>query len=344
MRRIQTVRRIHLAIMVAVAAAMVFGLRGTVITQGAAPLAGGRVSHIGVVVKDIDAALKEYTRVMGFAMPKVNQYPQPVPGGSAKADFKVATVYLPNFFIEIIQPLNNVGPYYEHLQAHGMSIQHVGAAIPGSGSVDEQRAALEAAGGRWSLGQAGGHYAYVNFYPTLGTTVEVIRDSSTQPTMAPPSAAAPRPPLGSLRVTHVGFAATDTAAAITKYAGLFGVPAPKVNEYKDSQYPPNAKWSPSAYLRLSTFNQGGIGLEFIQSVGEPTPWSDYVARQKGTAAQHIAINVGDNMDETISDLQAKGGKWTNGKPGGGYAYLDFMDTMGLIFEINGKSKSAATKQ
>ena len=46
----------------------------------------------------------------------------------------------------------------------------------------------------------------------------------------------------------------------------------------------------------------------------------------------------------IADLVAKGGKWTNGKPGGGYAYLDFMDTLGLVFELNGTSKSAAARQ
>jgi hypothetical protein len=86
-----------------------------------------------------------------------------------------------------------------------------------------------------------------------------------------------------------------------------------------------------------------MGVEVIESVGRPTPWSEYVQRQKGTAAQHLAINVGNRMDETIRDLTAKGGAWTNGKPGGNYAYLDFMDTLGIIFELNGTSKSAAAK-
>ena len=36
--------------------------------------------------------------------------------------------------------------------------------------------------------------------------------------------------------------------------------------------------------------------------------------------------------------------WTNDKPGGNYAYLDFMDTLGLVFELNGTSKSAAAGQ
>src|SRR5262249_38461823 len=159
----------------------------------------------------------------------------------------------------------------------------------------------------------------------------------------PPRGGVAPPPLAALPVTHVGFAASDTAAATGAFAKVLGIMPPKVNEYKDSQYPPDSKWNMSAYLRLAFWNQGGTGLEFIESVGGPTPWSEFVKLQKGTAAQHIAINVGTRMDEMIRDLQAKGGKWTNGKPGGGYAYLDFQDTLGLVFELNGTSKSAGAK-
>src|SRR5262249_42778045 len=118
-----TVHRIKLFIL-ATALAVVPGLVTTVTTQSGA-LAAGRVTHIGVVVADMDAALREYVRVMGFPMPTINRYPIPVPDGRS-ADFKLATLYMPNFFIEVIQPVNNVGPYYEHLQSQGMSIQHVG--------------------------------------------------------------------------------------------------------------------------------------------------------------------------------------------------------------------------
>jgi hypothetical protein len=143
-----------------------------------------------------------------------------------------------------------------------------------------------------------------------------------------------------LNVTHVGFAVTDASAVGARFGDALGIAAPKVIDYKDSQYPPDAKWNKSAYVRLAVWNQGGTGMELIESVGGPTPWSEFVARQKGPSAQHIAIDVGNRMDETIADLLAKGGRWTNGKPGGNYAYLDFTDTLGLIFELNGTSKSA----
>jgi catechol 2,3-dioxygenase-like lactoylglutathione lyase family enzyme len=325
---------------VVLSAAFVLGMRGTVSTQESG-MKAARVSHIGMVVRDMDTTLAQYVRVMGFATPKINAYPIPMPDGR-KAEFKSATLYMPNFFIELNQPVNDVGPFADHLRAYGMSIQHFGLALTGTGSVDDERGQLEQQGGRWTLGQKGGNYAYVNLQATVGTTVEVNRGGATSgefPSIPPNGL----PPLAALPATHVGFAATDAATSVGAFAKAVGDAPPKMIDYRDAQYPPDSKWNSTAYLRLGFVSHGPIGVEFIESVGGPTPWSDYVQRQKGTAAQHLAINVGDRMDEMIRDLMAKGGKWTNGKPGGNYAYLDFMDTLGLIFELNGTSKSAGGK-
>jgi catechol 2,3-dioxygenase-like lactoylglutathione lyase family enzyme len=315
---------------------------GPQVAAKAGELAASRVTHIGVVVPDIDAALREYSRVMGFSIPKISQPAVPVPEGK-KIEFKLATLYMPNFFIEVIQPISRDGPYYEHLQTQGIGIQHMGLALPGTtGSVDDVRSALEQEGGRWVLGSPGVHFAYVNLHAVLGTTLEVIH---TPPAEPGPSAAASDqlPPLATLPVGHVGFAATDASAVVHTFAKLLGIPSPKVMEYKDAQYPPQAHWSRTAYLRLAFWSQGGTGIEVIESVGGPTPWSEYVKQHKGTAAQHLAINVGNRMDEMIKDLVAKGGQWTNGKPGGNYAYIDFSDRLGLIFELNGTSVSGGGK-
>ncbi len=333
-------RRIHLACTAALLALVVFALPGRVATQ-ANDLAAAKVNHVGVVVKDIDQTLKEYQRIMGFPAAKPATYPLPLPDGR-KVEVKLATLYMPNFHIELTQPVSAFGPYHDHLAAHGMSIMHIGTVnAPGENrSVDQMRQALEAKGGTWTLGEKGGFYALVTFQKALGTTIEIAKQDVTRgPAPAVPAGGA-LPPLGALPLTHVGWAAADSGAASAAMAGLFGAAAPKLMDYKDSQYPPSHAWNLAAPLKIGFHNQG-VGLEFIQSVGGPTPWSDYVARQKGTAPQHLAINVGDKMDEQIADLQKKGGKWTNGKAGGGYAYLDFMDSLGLIFELNGTSKSAA---
>ena len=75
-------------------------------------------------------------------------------------------------------------------------------------------------------------------------------------------------------------------------------------------------------------------------IGSPSPWADYIGKQRGTALHHIAWNVGDKLTETVQFLQSKGGKWTNGGPGGSYAYLDFMDgPLGVVIEVTGPPRA-----
>ena len=323
--------------------ALIVGTTSATRTQSQAQVGAAPVTHVGIVVRDIDETIRRYVNVMGFPAPvrEVTAHPIDLPNGQT-TEAKVIKMYMPNFHIELVQPVSEVGPYYEHLQKYGMSIQHMGLSV--SGDVGAIRAGLEEKGGRWTLGPKAGFFAYVDFQPTFGTTFEVIGASRAGPAGTETrvsSAGAALPPLASLMVTHVGFGVTDAEQVSKGYADAFGFTAPSVGEYKDSQYPPDSNWNEAASLRLATWRQGDIGMELIESVGGPTPWSDYVEKQQGTAAQHIAINVGDKMDEMIRDLQMKGGKWTNGKLGGNYAYLDFMHTLGIIFEINGTSKTAA---
>ncbi len=280
---------------------------------------------------------------MGFTAPKPPVAgPRDMPNGQ-KTDIKLANFYMPNFQIDVIQPVSPIGPYYNHLQRFGASIQHVGFDV--TGNVDTMRAALEQKGGTWALGLKGNVFTYVDFQSTLGTTIELLNRPGGRPNNLPAPPVAPAgallPPLGSLRVGHIGFAATDTDAVGRRFAEVLGIQPPRAVDYKDSQYPPGSTWNRDAYLRLSSWRQGDLGMELISSIGGPTPWSEYVKRTRGPAAHHISIEVGDRMDETIRDLQMKGGKWTNGKAGGNYAYLDFTDTLGLTFELNGTSKSAS---
>ncbi|MEQ1897101.1 MAG: VOC family protein [Vicinamibacterales bacterium] len=301
-----------------------------------AGLAAGRVSHVGVTVRDIDAALQAYSRVMGFVVPNAHVSSVEAPDGR-KVEFKSATLYMQNFHIEVHEPVSNYGPYYDFLQTYGQGIQHVGIAIPGEGSVDDYRQELEKQGGEWTLGTAGRHFAYVDMQKALGTTLEVVRDQPLHPA-TPVTPAGPLPRLAALKANHVGFAVTDNAVVSRAFATALGITPPTVRDYKDSQYPPGHGWNMGAYLRNASWNQGPLRLELIESVGGPTPWSAFVEIRKGTAVQHLAIDVGvgDQLTQQIRDMQRKGGKWTNGKEGGAYAYLEFMDTLGLIFELNAR--------
>jgi len=323
------------------------GMQTTARMQGTAQIGSAPITMAAVSVRDIDAAIRNYVEIMGVQAPQVRSFALDLPNGS-KTDLKTALIQLPNFQIELNQPVGKTGPVAEHLQKHGPGINRVMFAV--SGSIDDMRSGLEAKGGKWVGGAKGGRYAIVDFRNQIGTMVEVVQQGA-QPTAQSSSAATGSvvglPPLGSLQVTHLGFAITDADKVAKAFTDILGIPMPRIRDYKDSfptdprvQYPPESPWNKDTPLRLTSWRQGPVGIELIASVGGPTPWSDFVAKQHGSAAQHIAINVGDKMDEMILTLQQKGGKWTNGKTGGIYAYLDFQDKLGLVFELNGTSKSA----
>ena len=85
----------------------------------------------------------------------------------------------------------------------------------------------------------------------------------------------------------------------------------------------------------SELRHGPFGIELIQSMARPTPWTDTLDRMRGMAVQHVAVRRGSlGRDEWIRTGRATGGRWTSAGPPShdGFAYLDFSDTLGLMFE------------
>ncbi len=305
--------------------------------QSAAQLGAAPISHVGVVVRDVAAATKHFADVMGVPAPRVMDVKLGLPDGST-TDLKYATVQFANLLFEFEQPVSPKGPLHEHLQRVGQGLHHIGFVTPDS--IDEKRAFLESKGGRWVGGTKGGTYAFVDMKDTLGATIEIVKGTGPRAN-APAPVAPPTPaPLGQRAFTHVGIAVTNTDATARAWAEALGTPMPTVRDYKDAQYPPGNAWSTEAYIRLTSWKHANVGIELLGAVGRPNPWSDYIERYKGSTIQHIALPVGPRMTETIAELQKKGGTWTNGKEGGSYAYLDFIDSFGLAFEINGTAAPA----
>src|SRR5262249_23399649 len=120
--------------------------------QEAARIGASPLTHVGMVVPNVDKAIQQYVKVMGFAPPKPATYPLDLPNGQ-KAEVKLAYLYMPNFHMELIEPVSKVGPFYDHLQKYGMSIEHLGYEV--AGSIDDVRAGLEQKGGKWVLGSKG---------------------------------------------------------------------------------------------------------------------------------------------------------------------------------------------
>ena len=299
------------------------------------PLAEATIAHVGVVVPDIEAAARKYADLFGLDPIAIRTAPVDLPDGS-KATLKMANVPLPNFHIELVEPVTKAGPLYEHLQKFGPSAHHFGVILPGTGSVDEARMALEKKGGKWTLGAKGGSYAYIDFRDRLGATVE-IQHTANGTSGVPPAKVGEVGLFGGRPLSHFGIAVTDVDAAIKAFVDILGVPPAKAMRFPNPPAPfgfPPGMWNHDAYVMTTMVRKGKIAIELIQSVGEPTPWTDTIRKNGGSnAIQHIAVGRGSiPRDEWLRIGQAKGGKWTNGAPEGNFAYLDFTDTLGLIFE------------
>jgi catechol 2,3-dioxygenase-like lactoylglutathione lyase family enzyme len=199
------------------AAAGVLARPATVRMQTAPTLADATLTHLCVVVPDVDAAARRYADLFGLAPLTIRSQAPELPDGT-KVEVRSTNVMLTNFHIELNQPISPIGPLYEHLTKYGPSVQHIGLSI--DADIDLVRAALEQKGGRWTLGPRGGIYAYLDFRDQIGTSIEIIRGRPRAPAATPPAETGL---FGGRPLTHFGVAIPDVDGAVRAYAGIFGI-------------------------------------------------------------------------------------------------------------------------
>jgi catechol 2,3-dioxygenase-like lactoylglutathione lyase family enzyme len=83
---------------------------------------------------------------------------------------------------------------------------------------------------------------------------------------------------------------------------------------------------------------GDQQIEVIQQHDEgPTVYRDYLTGHPGGGLQHLAVWV-DNIAETLTDLEAKGRRYTvRQRYGDGHAYLDSTDAPGVMIQLMARS-------
>jgi len=295
---------------------------------GSAPL-----TRIGIVVRDVNKAVQVYRDIFQLAAtPAVESVKIELPKGSTRV--KRAVVVLPNVRLEVDQP-DGKGPAADYLKKYGQGIYRVGFSTPES--IAAWVAVLEVRGGTVTAGSKTGTFAWVDMSTTMGTTLEV-RQEAAAPVAGAAAPAAGTGALGTTPMSHLGWAVTNADYVAKSFADAFGIPLPIVRDIKSVEIPPNYPADANATLRLASWKQANTGVELIQSIGK-TNWTDFVTRHgENSAPQHLAFPVGDRLRETVELFQSKGASWTNGKAGSSYAYLDFTETLGIIFELNGAWK------
>ena len=302
------------------------------------PLIGtGPISHISVAVRDTEATAQAFAEVFDIPVPAINEtLALAAPDGSEAAVAKSATMLLSNFLIEIQEPVTGWGPIHDTVEGFGTTVHHISFGV--ADSYGEMRDLLVQKGGEWRGGTTESPWSYVDFRDQLGTTLEPISIPVFNMLDQQTTKATPGETLGSHPVTHVGVVVRDADEAARAYAEVLGVTIPPAQVVTAMEFPEGSTASQDAHVKVTTWtHENGIGIELIEPVGAPSPWSEALEKQRGNAVHHLAFDVGNRLDEMVRLLQAKGGTLTYGRPGGTSKYLDFTDTLGIVIEVRGSA-------
>ena len=92
-----------------------------------------RVDHLGVIVGDLDGAVKSFTEHLGLKLEHTERYGD---------ELDIAFLPCGETLVELIEPLKEEGSNADYLREHGPGIQHVAF------EVDDLEAALAELAGR----------------------------------------------------------------------------------------------------------------------------------------------------------------------------------------------------
>lgn len=137
------------------------------------------------------------------------------------------------------------------------------------------------------------------------------------------------------RVAHLAIVVGDIEKAVATWSELLGLEKPSITETESWESTQMAfRGKPSkAGARLSFLNLENIVLEFIQPVGGPSTWQDFLDRY-GEGIHHIAFNVED-LEERLESLRKAGVKveQKGDFKGGRYVYTNPKSELGAVIEL-----------
>lgn len=309
--------------------------------QSPARIGNWPISHIGIAVRDVDVTARAFAEVFDVPVPRVNPNNRlAAPDGSEAAVAKAATVYLPNFLIEMQQSATPFGPIYDTVQKYGQTVHHISFDV--RDRYGDLRDLLVQKGGTWRGGTRETTWAYVDFRERLGATFEPISQQIFDMLDKGTTKAAPGGTLGTQPVTTIGIVVRNADDAAKAWAEILGVTIPPAHVVKAMDYPKGSTADRKAHTKVTSWtHENNITIELVEPVGGPSPWSEALQKQGGNAVHHLTFNVGNRMDEMIRLLQAKGSTLVYGRPGGSIAGLDFTDKLGIVIELTSTARKGA---
>jgi methylmalonyl-CoA/ethylmalonyl-CoA epimerase len=134
------------------------------------------VNQVGIVVKDLERAMKNYADFFGITFPKVfipEYFNKMYRGEPSDFRIKIAVGMMGNLQMELIQVLQGKTVYEEFLERNGDGLHHLGFYVK---NMDERIEALSKLGiGVLMKGErAGAKFAYLDTEPIVGVIFEFI--------------------------------------------------------------------------------------------------------------------------------------------------------------------------
>jgi len=136
-----------------------------------------KVNQVGIVVRDMDRAIKNYGEIFGIPFPKVvvpDYFNRTYRGKPENFRMKIGLAMVGELQIELIQPLEGKTIYGEFLEKWGDGIHHLGFDV---NNLDERVAAFRELGiGVLMSGErVGGKFAYMDTEEPVGIIIELIQ-------------------------------------------------------------------------------------------------------------------------------------------------------------------------
>jgi hypothetical protein len=148
------------------------------------------IVKIGIVVRDIEKAVKSYAALFDIPLPEIRPArpagPPPVepevPGGKVPytifrdkkgvARIKTAKIMLEPIYIELAQPVDDFGPWHEYLEKHGPGVFFMSAEAPGGFAGVEEMMARKGMPIFHKTEKGTERYGYFETMEQLGITLE----------------------------------------------------------------------------------------------------------------------------------------------------------------------------
>jgi methylmalonyl-CoA/ethylmalonyl-CoA epimerase len=145
-------------------------------------LSSNAISHIGLIVRDIERSADRWAKLLGVERPKAHMT-DPLEktnarfrGEPTQAQAKLAFLPMGDIKVELIEPVGGPSTWKEFLDRKGEGIHHIGVNVK-----DSQRdAELFATRGMGIIQRGeftGGCYTYLDTEQMLGITLELIESS-----------------------------------------------------------------------------------------------------------------------------------------------------------------------